>query len=144
MTYLDKTAVLTWNLPVKTAELRVETKVTGIHVRHLHWQETSKCGPAKTNTRLFYNRSEMRVKSSETVPRGRNLFSSLQYPLRTEEAHAYSNAWSSPHSLTHPFIYQTRIYWRNHLTSMRPFLAYWTMLCRPNLCNVKWRMGAQL
>jgi hypothetical protein len=53
MTYLDKTAMLTRNLPVKTAELRVETEVTVIHVRNLHWQETSKCGPAKTKTEII-------------------------------------------------------------------------------------------
>jgi len=53
MTYLDETAVLTRNLPVKAVELRVETEVTGIHVRHLHWQETSKCGPAKAKTEII-------------------------------------------------------------------------------------------
>ena len=53
MTYLDEKAVLTRNLPVKTAELRVETEVTGIHVRHLHWQKISKCGPAKTKTEII-------------------------------------------------------------------------------------------
>jgi hypothetical protein len=30
----------------------VATKVTGIHVRDLHWQETSNCGPATTKTIL--------------------------------------------------------------------------------------------
>lgn len=61
MTYLDETTVLTRNLPVKTAELRVETEVTGIHVKHLYWQETSKCGPAKTKTEII---SELKCNES--------------------------------------------------------------------------------
>lgn len=62
MTYLDEKAVLTRNLLVKTVQLWVETEVTGIHVRHLHWQETSKCGPAKTKTEIIL---ELKCNESE-------------------------------------------------------------------------------
>lgn len=31
----------------------METEVFGIHLRHLHWQDTSKCGPAKMKTEII-------------------------------------------------------------------------------------------
>lgn len=40
----------------------METEVTGIHVRHLHWQETSKCGPAKMKTEIIL---ELKCNESE-------------------------------------------------------------------------------
>jgi len=62
MTYLNEKAVVTRNLLVKTVEMRVETEVTSIHVRHLHWQETSKCGPAKAKTGIIL---ELKCNESE-------------------------------------------------------------------------------
>jgi hypothetical protein len=62
MTYVDETAVLTRNLPVKTVEMQVETEVTGIRVRHLRWQESSKCGPAKAKKAIIL---ELKCNESE-------------------------------------------------------------------------------